>query len=281
MSNRFDTLLCQALHHCLRAYLVESFEEYLEDYEENLPSSFLKSPTTLDRIARYRSLVLILREVEKINPEVDLNNHRVVEFRKYLSKLIFGAHDVFVVTASELESKAIEEEKRRCVSFVENLPESHLFSIEPLPFRRTLSFKEVEAIRSNLVSQFNVESFKPFSEHSQWYPIVEERPPFTEAFNMVDFATFIGIDQLMNFLIILNCDRLYVVRDFGNSHYELDTSIFDAAYSAIDGGECYATDYDFTFLIYVSSEATITISGKELLEQVEFHWSDWSDYAYQ
>ncbi|KAL0244741.1 hypothetical protein GEMRC1_008823 [Eukaryota sp. GEM-RC1] len=79
--NRLDDVLCKQLHHCLRAYLIENFEEYLNSYETNKDKTYLYTTNALDKIARYRSLVIILRDVERINPEKDLVNSCLYEFK--------------------------------------------------------------------------------------------------------------------------------------------------------------------------------------------------------
>ncbi|KAL0211668.1 hypothetical protein RCL1_005294 [Eukaryota sp. TZLM3-RCL] len=282
---RFDNVLTTQLHHCIRAYLVESFEEYLKKYESSLSGTYFRTPDSLNHIARYRLVAIILRDVEKINPEKDLDSLTLTEFRHILIDIVNQSHDVYTVTATNLESNIMQSEKQSIIKFIKNVSESELLTVATLPFRRTLQHVEVLHLQSILLKEFSIPRFTVNNtapvDSLQWFPISRHRPPFTEAFNMIDFAEFIGLEKLREILRVINANRILVVRDFGSSHCELDLSIFDPNYSPNDGGESYATDRNFNFVIYVSAENTITISGKDLLDQVQANWIDWEDYAYR
>ncbi|KAL0244278.1 hypothetical protein GEMRC1_008363 [Eukaryota sp. GEM-RC1] len=183
-----------------------------------------------------------------------------------------------------MEKFSIDEEKHSICGFIDRLTESDLFNIEPLPFRRTLSSKEVDVIKLNLGAQFSIPLFTsglPSLESSQWFPITEFRPEYTEAFNIVDFAAYVGLDTLRAMFEILNLERVLMIREFGNSNYEVDVDVYDPSYSAIDGGESFTTDREFSFCIYVSSERTITFSGRDLLLQIQSVWREWIQFAYR
>lgn len=163
-------------------------------------------------------------------------------------------------TNNKIGRKAIQEERDKFVQFIENIDNSVLEAIEPLPYKRRLKDDERETIRQVLTDKWRVDGY--------WVPLIEVSSELTTLFMNKENLTETDEKQIVNFIKQKAEGRLYEITE-EQLDYEIAHSEFD-----IDCYETFYCDRTFDWLVYGSHEGTIAFGGKELIDFVQQVFAD-------
>lgn len=172
----------EPLHTATRRYAAERAAEWENRYsdlraeeEQSRQREGLPEPTTytysseaLATFPRYQVLHAMQAAVEAFTP-ADLGS--LDEARELLAKAGVEAQSIFTrPPVGEVEQRAMDEERELFAQYVRGLSDEELASIEPLPFRRTLTKAESGRLWAELKNRWGVEGY--------WYPL--DRTPDAE-----------------------------------------------------------------------------------------------------
>lgn len=212
---------------------------------------------------RYNVLSAVLFEVERFRPE---DFKTLGEAKQFFCLVANEAHSIFTKPPNgEIEQRAMSEERDKLCSFINELVEEDLKSVEPLFYRRVLSDKESQTVQDNLQLKWNI------PEH-YWYPLSLEKPEDVEAFQDAYFEKEVGAGKLQDILKAHGVERIWEIREDKND-YEFELSVFEPYYN---GAEAFWCDNKFDWIIYASHESSITIGGW-LLAEIKEVWANWEN----
>lgn len=176
------------------------------------------------------------------------------------------AKDMPLPRNNEIEECAMNEERILFYEFINNITDEELKNIEPLYYRRTLLAEERKRIWEKLVKIWD-------KKEAFWVPLGNCTRKDVFAFLDDYFYNELGIGHLRNILLERGIDRVWQLREFEYSEYEIDTLAFEPTYSY--GGEGYWCSADMDWIIYASHENSITVGGNWLLDKIKTIWPNW------
>ncbi|MGL1921235.1 MAG: hypothetical protein OCD03_09410 [Hyphomicrobiales bacterium] len=204
-----------------------------------------------DTFPRYNTLNTILNEVEKIDGD-NLPSFSVL--KKLIAKAGKNAtSDMIQSPSNEIEAAAIGDEKTKFVQYIENLTEEEIKAIEPLPYMRLLTQKEVGKIWKKMARLWGCE------QGQYWYPLADKSEPSLFAFDVSVFDKNFSPEILQNILQSWNIERLYELREHGDENYYLSRELWEPYYN---GAEGFWVSEDLDWIMYASHENTITVGGR-------------------
>jgi hypothetical protein len=272
-----------ALHTAARRFCEDRFDEWAESYsqlgarervstEDKFEISWDYSEEAYGIFPRYRLDKATRVEVERLMPESCKSLQHVRQ------QLIAAGNIAETRLLAEFKNKtalkAIRAEAYDYKAYVMALHEEDLSSIEPLPFRRALSFAESENLRSRLKKVWNIGD-------GYWFPLREGPiPPNVIAFHTEYFKKMDGAKLLRERLAERGVVRAFEVQEFGPDEpdNEIEISILNPSY--FWGGEQYCTDERLDWVVYASHESSITVAGDWLSDFFRKEWPDWEQRTY-
>ncbi|PZD70526.1 hypothetical protein C1752_10955 [Acaryochloris thomasi RCC1774] len=274
--------LSQALHTAARHYCQRQssyWDQYSNKLSQTKPRPSNYQQVLLDGYARSNVLRVICIAIEQLNPD-ELND--LEQTRDCISQIGRVAQEprlrpnmgqttepeVSLLDFGVCSDDAISHEREAFCNYVEELSESHLKSIEPLPYQRVLSPAESSNIWHQLRDRWRVVG--PY-----WYPLSNRRLPGIAAFDADAFEEFCTSFSLIDLLASREITRILELREYG-IEYEQDVSLFDPVYSNYEG---YWVSDGFDWIIYASHECSVTLGGW-LLKEVKAQWQDWEQHAW-
>jgi hypothetical protein len=214
------------------------------------------------------ALEAILDQVERLTPE---EFPSLEEARARLAEAGQTGQNWF--TSARLEGSqagAIDHERQEFETFVREIGEDRLRTVEPLPYRRVLSEDEGTEILTELRARWGVEGMR-------WYPLAgAARPPHTEVFHAESFQREAS-KAVRALLTDGGTTRVWELRE-GGVHYEMDTSLLDPLYTGLEG---LWSSEGLDWLIYASHEATVTVGGEGLLPALRSAWPEWRESVFR
>jgi hypothetical protein len=170
----------------------------------------------------------------------------------------------------------MQEERDALGTFVSSRSHSDLASVEPLPYRRTLSDDESGQLRSLLQTNWGV-------VNGEWYPFdrsQDDAPPANAvAFRSEPFFEPRLVESLQALLRRSGTRHVYELREGNTSaDSEIDVELLRPWYNFDEG---YWFGDSASWLIYASHEGSVTVGGERLLPALQQVWRNWSEYLYK
>jgi hypothetical protein len=257
----------EAFHTAARRYCLERASTWRKRYAEGGYGS--NDPAGQAIYPRYNTVEAILLEIERISGS-DLAS--LEEARDFLVRAGQTAHSPFTeAPQSAVALQAMNEERDRFHEYVGKLTEHDIGKIEPLPYRRTLSLEESEALWTRVAERWGTDG-------GYWHPLrMEEAPADIIAFNADAFHEEVPLSSLHQILATQRIARLWELREYGPEH-EIDLALFEPFYN---GAEGYWTSNGAEWLIYASHESSITFAGEWLVDRIKRAWPTWRECLYR
>ena len=255
------------LHTAIRRYCWDRYIYWTENYSNlndvgegfSIESGY--SDKALATYPRYNVLKAILTEIERHHPTDFANLEEAKEFFILIAQ---QAQDGFTnLSKSEIEQRAMSEERNLLCQYISQLNEKDLLTVEPLFYRYVLSKDESDFVWEKLRENWNV-------TERYWYPLTTWRRDDTEAFQDSYFEKEFGYEKLQDILRKRGIIKLWEMRE-NDINYEIELNIFEPYYDGCEGFWC---DSNFNWLIYASHESSITFAGS-ILSEIKSEWSNW------
>ena len=273
----------QALHTAARRYC-QSQSDYWYQIATELRQTRACDPshyrqTLLDSYARSKVLMIICTEIERLDPnklvdiehtrELILHIGRVAQaFPQRANMGQTSAHQVFQPTFEINTGDAIANEREAFCTYIQELSDSQLKSVQPLPYQRVLSPVESSAIWQKLRHRWQITGW-------YWHPLIKCELSNITAFNVDAFEAFFPSISLVKMLSSRGITRIWELREYGVEYYQ-DVLLFNPTYN---GNEGYWTSECLDWIVYASHEASITVGGW-LLDNIKAQWSDWEQHVW-
>lgn len=164
---------------------------------------------------------------------------------------------------NSIKNNAIQDERNKFVTFINNITNSDLDQVEPLPYRRKMNIDEAKQIRQQL--------FKIWKYDSYWDPL-DDCSPKPTVFLMQANVTDDDIERILEAVKERANNRIFWINE-DHVDYEIEIDSFDPTKLY----ETICCDNNFDWVIYGSHESTITFGGTWLIEIVKQLFSDRED----
>ncbi|ABW26701.1 hypothetical protein [Acaryochloris marina] len=240
----------------------------------------------LESYARSDVLTIICTELERLDPDhlddIDITRdglrpafgHRIVQIGRDAQKTPSHPNmgqpppQISQATIGVNVDDAITNEREAFCTYIQELSESQLHAVQPLPYQRVLSPAEPRTLWQGLRNRWKIIS--PY-----WHPLHPRNLSDITAFNTDAFEAFCESFSLIDRLSNRGITRIWELRDYG-IEYEQDISLFDPAYN---GNEGYWTSNRLDWIVYASHEDSTTVGGW-LLEEIKEQWLDWEKHTW-
>ncbi|MBA3530685.1 MAG: hypothetical protein H0T73_02030 [Ardenticatenales bacterium] len=213
-------------------------------------------------------LAAVMDEVEQFTPQ-DFASFE--EARELLKVAAFTAESLFTKDRDALALVYMRETRQAFCEYIENLTEAELASIEPLPYRRVLTQKEIDAIWKALGRTWGIREGKYY-----WYPLEASKYDNVAAFKVSDFIDAPIFPRLQQFLLDNGIKRIFELPEIGCVK-EIDVEGEEILF--YHTSEIFWTSSEMDWVIYISHENSIAIGGW-LLERVKQELVDWDALLY-
>lgn len=273
----------QALHTAARRYC-QSKSDYWYQAATKLRQTKHRDPinyrqTLFDSYARFDVLRMICTEIERLDPNKlgDIENTRALIL--HIGRTAQGlpqrpnmgqnsTRQVFQPTFGVNTGDAITNEREAFCMYIQELSDSRLKAVQPLPYQRVLSPVESSTMWQKLRERWQINDF-------YWHPLLKCELSDITAFNVDAFEEFCSPVSLVEMLSSRGVARIWELRECGVEYYQ-DVSLFDPAYN---GNEGYWTSDCLDWIVYASHEASITVGGW-LLDSIKTQWSNWEQHIW-
>jgi hypothetical protein len=273
----------QALHTAARRYC-QSQSDYWYHFATELQSTKLCDPssyrqTLLDSYARSTMLMVICTDIERLDPNQleDIENTRELilhigrvaqEFPQHPNMGQTSARQVFQPTFGINTEDAIAHERQAFCTYIQELSDSQLQSVQPLPYQRVLAPAESSTMWHKLRHRWQIIGW-------HWHPLMQCKLPDITAFKADAFETFCSSISLVEMVSSRGVTRIWELREYGIEYHQ-DVLLFNPTYNGYEG---YWTSDGLDWIVYASHESSITIGGW-LLDQIKVQWSDWEQHLW-
>jgi hypothetical protein len=253
----------EALHRAARRFCIEQFDDWVAKYS-SFPGGGPYSPEAYRIFPRYRLAQDTLINIERLVFGVSASVAQVKE------ELLKAGSSAFESLAGEFKNQlppllALQDQLSVYSAFVKQLDTDMIHRVEPLPFRRVLSSKEVAALWLDLLGKWGVRG-----AGYGWFPLSDDPKPIGAlAFHTDLWDARRGDVLLQKFLALEDVARCYLLRELGPPDYEVDHELAKPLY---DGSETFLFR-DKSWMIYASHESSLTLVGSV----AEFFREQWSD----
>jgi hypothetical protein len=262
-------ILIEKLHSAARRYCIDKYDYWTKQYSQiagtgRSRDGRIYTSTELNVFPRYLVLNAILVEIEKFTPQ----DFSTLDEAKVLISSISGylANDTFKYSQNGLTAeKAMTEERKAFVNYIQTLSEEEIGEVEPMSYRRVIKRSEKQQIWAELKKVWNIQG-------GNWYPLSEGNPFNLIAFQAKYLEREVGVELLRSLLMKHGITRVWELREFG-PEYEMELVFFDPSYN---GAEGYWCTQNMNWIIYASHESSITIGGW-LLDDVKSVWPNWKE----
>ena len=232
----------------------------------------------LESYARSDVLTIICTELERLDPDhlddIDTTRDLIVQIGKIAQKTPPHPNmgqpppQISQATFGINVDDAITHERETFCTYIQDLSESQLQAVQPLPYQRVLSLVESRTLWQGLRNRWQI--IGPY-----WYPLHPRSLSDITAFNTDAFEEFCESFSLIDRLSTHGITRIWELRDYG-IEYEQDISLFDPAYTGYEG---YWTSNHLDWIVYASHEDSTTVGGW-LLEEIKEQWLDWDKHTW-
>lgn len=273
----------QALHTAARRYC-QSQSDYWYQTATKLRQTKLHDPisyrqTLFDSYARSDVLRMICTEIEQIDPNKlsDIENTRALilhigrtaqELPQRQNMGQTSTCQVFQPAFGVNTGDAIANEREAFCTYIQELSDSRLKAVQPLPYQRVLSPVESSTMWQKLRNRWQIND-------CYWHPLIKCELSDIIAFNVDAFEEFCSPVNLVEMLSSRGVTRIWELRERGVEYHQ-DVSLFDPAYN---GNEGYWTSDCLDWIVYASHEASVTVGGW-LLDSIKTQWSDWEQHIW-
>jgi hypothetical protein len=262
------SILIEKLHAAARRYCIDKHHYWTERYDKIVKAGQDRDGSTytndaLDVFPRYNVLKAILVEIERFTPQ-DFST--LEEAKELITTTCYLAEDMFTKAPnSPIAEKAMEEERKAFVYFIQTLSEEELDKVELLSYRRVIQTSEKQQIWAELKKAWDIQD-------SYWYPLSESSPDNVVAFQDKYLLEEVGAVTLRTLFMKHGITRVWELREYG-PEYEMELTDFSPYYN---GAEGYWCSQNMDWIIYASHESSITIGGW-LLDEVKRVWPNWKE----
>jgi hypothetical protein len=170
---------------------------------------------------------------------------------------------------SDVDARAMAEERKLFVRYLNSLEEPQLHDIEPLPYRRVLGEAEAATLRSQVAAAWGIAG-------GYWYPLDGVERQDVLAFQAPYFRRDLPGSTLHRLIGESGVSRVYELREYG-PNYELDLGEMDPEYNGAEGYWC-AESLDW--IIYASHESSVTVGGQGLVAAIQQAWPAWDRFVW-
>ncbi len=273
----------QALHTAARRYC-QSQSAYWYQMATQLQQTQFHDPSSyrqmlLDSYARSKLLMIICTELERLDPNTLGDSATTRELIVQIGRVAQEApqrpnmgqtstHEVFQLTLGINTEAAIANERDAFCTYIQDLSDSQLQSVQPLPYQRVLSPDESSRMWQKLRNRWQITGW-------HWHPLMMCELPDIAAFQMDRFEDFSSSISLVEILSSRGITQIWELREYG-VEYRQDVCLFNPTYNGYEG---YWTSDRLDWIVYTSHEASITVGGW-LLDQIKAQWSDWEQHIW-
>ncbi|PJZ43813.1 hypothetical protein [Leptospira brenneri] len=258
--NKSESLITLARRYCLNHYIYW-LNKYLRERTGNdFPYTYTEKDYNL--FPRYNALLAILNGIELI---VGNQYDSIDECKSKIIELGLKSESPFTKnTLNMIADKSILEERNKFLNYINNLSDSDLINVEPLPHKRRLSEIESLEIRNLLKENWEFNG-------GYWYPLSPLKTKKAYFLNK-DNITESDFLKISNFILSNSNHHLYKITE-EQLDYEIDASEFEP--------NCYETMYtdkNTSWLIYGSHEGTLSFAGSKISNFILNLFSDRTDF---
>lgn len=263
----------ERLHTLARRYCTERYAYWTEIYSRLAAQGKLRkadgyhyTDEALDIFPRYQVLSAMLVEVERLIPG---NIPSLGEARELICLAGVAAESPFTRPPhTEVQAKAMAEERESFCRHVLGFPEEGLKDVEPLFYRRALEPREAREAFARVSELWGIDRW-------YWYPLAETARADVLAVQDRYFYEELGVGRLREILAAHGVVKVWEFRE-GESdpEYEMELSLLEPQYN---GSEGYWCSEEMDWLVYASHESSITLGGRWLLEEVKRAWKNWDE----
>lgn len=261
------------LHTAARRYCFDRHALWCERYSEIVRKGkdrqrddYHYTDEALATFPRYNILNAIRIELERIDPAT-LDDLEAARELLILAGEV--AEDDFTRRPiSEIEQRAMAEEREAFCCRIRGLTASDLVEVEPLPFRRVLTSEESKSLWSRIKGRWQI-------SEGYWYPLADCLLSDVAAYETEAFEEALPPERLHAILASHGIGRLWELREYG-PEYEQDVSLFEPIYN---GAEGYWSSGDLEWIVYASHEGSITVGGW-LSQELKRAWPAWPAHVW-
>ena len=241
-----------------RSYCINNFRFWVGKYSQENKSHRKLSDNDYNLYSRFQIIRVIQQEVETL---VGL---KFTPFEICKQELVeMGKKSYSIGLTNRIAQNAMNEEREKFIKFVNSRTTENVSEVEPLPYRRRLTSKEMLSVRKKLLELWNFDG-------GYWNPLEDQSPKET-VFLMQDNLTDEDCAKIADYLISTSGKRLYEVTEDRIDH-EMEFDSFD-----INLHEAIIADKTFEWVIYGSHEGTLAFGGTALVGFIKSLFADRQD----
>jgi len=271
----------EAIHTAARRFCQERYDRYRAQYLEGCGfrpgSSLMHAPSEAVRTfpARMDMLDVIQIEIERLVP-ADFKHLKEARIR-LCQVAEEGPCSPRLVVRRDGAPEIMKEESADLIAYLQGVPANDLWNVPPLPFRRTLSDAERDAIWESLAERWH------FERNGYFYPMEDRSTPDRmvafkgSAFASSDAGPAALVRRILREWKTRHIWHLWAGRAFRGADCEADLDLLHPVSLAF---EAYWTDSSYDWLIYTSHEGSITVAGNALVERLTAAWPGWQEHLW-
>lgn len=173
-------------------------------------------------------------------------------FRDTVSRIVSDDHNKY---ENNLQRRIAEREGQKLLAFLDTLREA--CPAASIPYRRILTGREAEAVATDF---WRVWEYNP---NALWYPLDGDWRPDAPCMYVMDWIVKPYWDEIAKILCpdgerVFVCHHNYAGRDWMGDPFVAE---IDRDYMNPDGSEVAYTNKDFTRILYVCHENTLSFAG--------------------
>lgn len=259
-----------AIHTAARRYCIEQDALWRQRYYRSHVDPNSEEARAI--YPRYHVLDAILLEVERMTPQDFTSFDEAKQWLLLAGEVAQNGFTLLPLHQQGAAYTAMEEERARFAAYIHSFAMAQHWEEEPLPYRRTLSTSESQALWSAVKKRWGVGS-------RYWYPLEGVAPPNTIVFRADAFEEKFGHERLQYLLSEFGVEQVFELNEHQGAEpeYEVAVALVDVFYR---GDEVYWTPQGQEWLIYVSHENSVTFSGERLINTIQGTWRDYPSYLY-
>jgi hypothetical protein len=261
-----------ALHTAARRHLLDRFQQLVQAYAKvpnhgRAADDYHYREDAKAIYPRYNVVDAIRVEVERLDPDSLPDVETLVE--RLLHAGYYGESFMTTGKTGEVEARAMNDERQRFVEWVEQSAQHVPTSVEPLPYRRTLSEDEVRRWWAAVEASWPIEGggwWAPINECASGNPLALDASAFWDA-DDADGPATLAVRRAVG---ELGVRRVIELREYGPS-FEVD---LDAFFPTYNGAEGTFTSEGLGWLIFASHEGA-TVIGGTVVDSMKRLWPAW------
>lgn len=263
-----EKLITSARHYCKDNFVFWADKYQKESSGNNNPYS----DNDYNTFPRYNVLTAIQQGVETL---VGQEFQSFENCKEQLADIGLKSHSIFTIDnnaeihllgesgkcksttgrQNPIAKNAMTEERTKFIEFINSRTTKNISQVEPMPYRRRLTDKEMLSVRKQLLDIWNFDG-------DYWNPLDDKSPKET-IFLMEDNLTDDDNNKIIDFITSNSNKRIFEITE-DRIDYELELDSFD-----LNLYETIITDKTYSWIIYGSHEDTLTFGGTELVDFIK------------